>query len=184
MYRRRRRLIVPVIILILAVTAVVLFVLWWLGFFMPGWVSWAERVEANDDRADNVVESVVLKDKSMIVYSGGSEVYRSPSDYRVQDAVWTDIDADGYREIIMLCWRHDDAGDQSEQLTTSGGLGLKQHLLVFDGATEGMALLWESAPLAVRAETIRFDNARLIITEPQGKQTLWMWDGAKLVPAR
>ena len=184
MLRRYRYLILPVLVLVLLIAAGVLSFFWWRGAFLPRWITWNERVEASDDRTDGVVESVVLKEHKLIVYSSGSEVYRAPSSYHVQEAIWTDINGDGIKEVVMLYWRRGADGAESEGLAQEKGFGFTQHIAVFDGAERGMNELWDSAALTEHAEAMRFDTGRLIINASEGRQTLWMWDGEQLVPAR
>lgn len=173
------------ILLLLVVVAGVWALLWWRGVLLPSWVVWNDKLEATDGGGTDVVESVVLKEKSLVVYSAGSEVYRSPSDWKVQDALWCDINGDETKEVLMLAWVKDKGGAAVTGLTTEGGPGYSQHLYVFDGARTGMNPVFSSAPLLMEAVSLQADNAgRLIISEPLGKQTLWSWSGGVFEPAK
>ena len=163
---------------------VVLFAFWRNGAFLPSWVIWDESVDATDTHAGGVVESVVLKERALIAYSGGSEIYRTPSEWKAQDAVWQDMDGNGAHEIILLYWRRGNDGSRIDTLTGDGGLGMTQHIAVFDGISAGMHLLWDSGPLSLDAVSFRADaNNRLIISGANGEQILYAWNGAQLVSA-
>ena len=187
MRRRTKRLIkriLLIVLLLLVIGAGVWALLWWNGVLLPSWVVWNERLEATDGGGRDIVESVVLKEQTLVVYSAGSEVYRAPSDWKVQDALWTDIDGDETKEIVMLAWVKDRGGLQVEGLTCEGGIGYSQHLFVFDGPRAGMNEVFASAPLVMEAVSLQMDNGRLIIAEHQGKLTLWSFGGTTFVPAR
>ncbi|MBQ6903287.1 MAG: CapA family protein, partial [Lachnospiraceae bacterium] len=85
-------------------------------------------------------------------------------------------------EIVALYWSHDKEGAESAPLTGTGSIGLKQHIAVYDGVTRGMNMIWQSAPLATRAASIRMNEAGyLVIFEPESRQTAWVWTGDAVV---
>ncbi|MBQ4417158.1 MAG: CapA family protein, partial [Butyrivibrio sp.] len=182
MRRRGRGLIAALIGTLIILGAVVFAALWWNGFFLPSWIKWNERTEASDGADTGEVASIVLKERNLIAYNRGEEVYRTPGSWRVQDVIWQDINFDGEREIVVLYWSHDKEGAESAPLTGTGSIGLKQHIAVYDGVTRGMNMIWQSAPLATRAASIRMNEAGyLVIFEPESRQTAWVWTGDAVV---
>ncbi|MBR5969992.1 MAG: CapA family protein [Lachnospiraceae bacterium] len=184
--RRRKRnhglLIAAVLSVLVLVTVAVVLILWRGGGFVPSWAQFRDSVNATDENAQGIAESVVLKEKTLVIYSGGNEVYRSDAGWQVQDVVWQDFNGDGFREIAALYWREGAAGEASDRLTTADASGLTQHIAVFGQITDGMQPVWDSAALAVEAASFRADdNGRIVITEAEGGQSLWVFNGAKVV---
>lgn len=182
MRRRGRGLIAALIGTLIILGAVVFAALWWNGLFLPSWIKWNERTEASDGAGTGEVASIVLKERDLIAYNRGEEVYRTPGSWRVQDVIWQDINFDGEREIVALYWSHDKDGAESALLTGEGSFGLKQHIAVYDGVTRGMNMIWQSAPLATRVASFRMNEAGyIVINEPELRQTAWVWTGDAVV---
>lgn len=184
--RRRKShrglLIVSIVSAVALIALAVVLLLWRGGSFLPSWAKFNESVNATDENAQGVAESVVLKDKTLVMYSGGNEVFRSDASWQVQDVVWQDLTGDGVREAAILYWRDGAEGEASDRLTAAGASGLTQHITVFHGIAANMQPVWDSAALAVEAVSLRADDAgRLVITESGGGQSVWVWNGAKVV---
>jgi hypothetical protein len=53
--------------------------------------------------------------ESVVVYEGGTAVWRTPADWRVVDAALGDPNDDGRYEIMLALWRFDEAGYERSQ---------------------------------------------------------------------
>ena len=183
MRRKRFYTWLPALVVAVLVTAMIAVgALWFHGMFLPGWIRWNERTEALDKEDAGAVSSVVLKDRRLVVYDNGEEVYRSPSGWKVQDALWQDLDGDGAREIAVLYWSRSAAGEQSAGLTGNGSPGFSQHLVLLDDISNNLGEIWVSAPLSLQAVSVRVDaDGYLVLSEAVGRQSSWVWNGASVV---
>ena len=74
------------------------------GHFLPAWITWEKaqipcRPEAGEP------EEIVLKRRTVTVFDQGEAVWQSDREIRVQDVLWGDIDHDGAKELMLLCWK-------------------------------------------------------------------------------
>jgi hypothetical protein len=67
-------------------------------------------VQAIDLTGDGLPEEVRLEDEQVVVYEGGTEVWRGLPEWRVVDLALGDPEDDGRGEIVLALWKEDEQG--------------------------------------------------------------------------
>ena len=163
----------------LAVGACLLIVcLWWAvqGDDPPEWVVW-HTVNLTGETAWNEPERITLEDRRVALWSGDEKVWQSEPDEPVQDVLWCDIDHDGRRELMLLCWRQGRYGqsrpfweEETEEQVWS------QHIFIYDWTGETAKPIWMASDLGVEVESWSFTpESRLTLVERSGRVSAWDW---------
>ena len=167
-----KRKIVMISIAACLLAAIAVFALWRAGCFLPQWIRWNERQIVCLQGPDEIV----LEDKEVVVYCGGSEVWRSDRGVPVQDILWRDIDHDGEEELMLLCWRRGTYGDSRPFWVKRNDRSWSQHIFIYDWIGTQIHPIWMASDIRGDAAQWRFhETQRLVITDPQGKETAWDW---------
>ena len=64
-----------------------------------------ELIQSADLNQDEVMETFTLIDNHVQLISDGQVVWQSPAEWEVIQAAFTDLNADGMTELILLLWR-------------------------------------------------------------------------------
>ena len=159
---------------IVIITAFVL--LWWYGFFIPGWVDWKE---CSTDYGNGYA---VVKDRSLTLYEDDrceNIFFKSPKDSFVQDVLIKDIDMDGNEELIMLVWKHGSFGKHMPFWVKKNDKALKQHIFIYrydDNRDDRLKPVWMSSQIDYDIRSIASGiNDRIIVTDTKGESNQWMW---------
>lgn len=123
----------------LAVGACLLVIgLWWAAQEddPPEWVVW-HTADLAGEPAWGEPERITLENRRVALWSGDEKVWQSEPDEPVQDVLWCDIDHDGRRELMLLCWRQGRYGqsrpfweEETEEQVWS------QHIFIYDWTGE------------------------------------------------
>ncbi|MCM1263121.1 MAG: hypothetical protein NC313_10410 [Butyrivibrio sp.] len=126
-----RRTIIFIMTMALVCSGAVLYIVFSHRTDIPNWVKW-ESGTFYDDTGEYEIE---LRRKSAIVKYNGDVTWSSPDGVKVQQALSSDIDNDGYDELILLCWRQGHFGahkpfwiDETEMEDTEWS----QHIFVYE----------------------------------------------------
>lgn len=169
---RRVRLMAGLAVCLL--TAAGLFAAYRAGAFLPGWISWQER---RLEGTAGEPEAMVLADRTLQVLDGEAVLWQTAEGVLVQDALWCDIDRDGGRELLLLCWRRGRYGPSRpfwEEEKTDWGWS--QHIFLYRWTGETMRPLWMASDVGREVTGWSFDETRrLTLTDRDGQITAWDW---------
>lgn len=169
---RRVRLMAGLAVCLL--TAAGLFAAYRAGAFLPGWISWQER---RLEGTAGEPEAMVLADRTLQVLDGEAVLWQTAEGVLVQDALWCDIDRDGGRELLLLCWRRGRYGPSRpfwEEEKTDWGWS--QHIFLYRWTGETMRPLWMASDVGREVTGWSFDETRrLTLTDRDGQVTAWDW---------
>lgn len=144
------------------------------GAFLPGWISWQER---RLEGTAGEPEAMVLADRTLQVLDGEAVLWQTAEGVLVQDALWCDIDRDGGRELLLLCWRRGRYGPSRpfwEEEKTDWGWS--QHIFLYRWTGETMRPLWMASDVGREVTGWSFDETRrLTLTDRDGQVTAWDW---------
>ena len=140
------------------------------GLFLPRWIAWQERV------LEGETERVVLEDRTLRLLSGDTVLWQSEEEAPVQDVLWCDIDRDGGRELLLLCWRRGRYGPSRPFWEEENDRGWSQHIFIYRWTGETMRPLWMTSDLGREVTGWSFDETRrLTLTDRVGEVTAWDW---------
>ncbi len=142
---------------------------------LPAWVSWESRqILCQPERGEP--EKIVLARRTVTVYDGGTPVWQSDRDIRVQDVLWGDIDHDGAGELMLLCWRRGRYGSSRPFWVTEDEKTWSQHIYLYDWTEEAVRPIWMASDIGMEVSQWSFGEAsRLVLTDRTGGQSAWDW---------
>ena len=142
----------------------------------PAWVAW-HAADLEGQPALGEPERIVLEGRGVHIWAGGAVVWQSQTDQPVQDVLWCDVDHDGQRELLLLCWRQGRYGEsrpfwEEEDRDTAWS----QHIFIYDWTGETVRPIWMASDLGMEVEAWSFDpDTRLTLTERSGRESRWDW---------
>lgn len=167
-----------ILILIAAVgIAAVLYVLWRQGGFLPRWIEWKDT-EAFDSEGGY---EIVLYHKSVAIRYQDEIIWTSPDGVRVQDALFCDIDGDGFQELILLCWKRGRYGKYKPFWVEKDESGWSQHIFIYECQKKEIRPKWMSSYIGQDVVSVSVGEGtasphRLLLTDRDGIISSWVWD--------
>lgn len=144
------------------------------GYVLPAWISWeTERLLCQQDGGP---EQIVLERRTVTVFDRGEAVWQSDREIRVQDVLWGDIDHDGAKELMLLCWKRGRYGDSRPFWVTEDEKTWSQHIYLYDWTGGAIRPIWMASDIGLEAARWSFDETdRLVLTDRKGEQSAWDW---------
>lgn len=167
----RRRTWVWIGVAAVFIAAIAVLTAWKRGDFLPGWIQWnTASIESGEP------ERIELTRRTVTVLNHGEAVWQSDREIQVQDILWCDIDHDGERELLLLCWKRGRYGDSRPFWVTEDETSWSQHIFIYDWTADGIRPIWMASDIGLEAAAWRFDETqRLVITDRDGAQSAWDW---------
>ena len=189
----RRHLTVRILslLLITAAAPAAAFFLWQRGVFLARcspWSRWTAEKTEEAPSGDRIFR-ILLKDRRISVYSapqgssasaaGLEKTWESPSRLKIQDFLFCDIDRDGARELLLLCWYIGDPALWDSGQPVIAGKQWAQHIYIYKAMEDGsMHEHWMASRIMENIGSWQFDERlRLCLTDGSGSVTLWDWFG-------
>lgn len=160
----------------LAAAGAVLYVLWTAGAFLPGWAVW-EETDIFD--ASGRYE-ISLTGKTVAVFSGEEEIWRSPEDVKVQQVMSADIDRDGKDELVLVCWKRGRYGEHRPFWVKTDEKHWSQHIFVYEYSEREIGPKWMSSYIGQNVRSMAScrnmgGECWLILTDPGDEKSYWRW---------
>lgn len=141
---------------------------------LPLWIRWESARICGETAAEP--DEILLRGRRTTVYKGGAAVWQSERGVEVQDVLWCDIDHDGDKELLLLCWKRGRYGESRPFWVEEDERSWSQHIYIYDWTEEGVRPIWMASDIGMDAECWRFDEReRLVITERSGRESAWDW---------
>lgn len=158
-----------------ALTGAVIIYAWLNGAFLPRWILWEEKNIQHSTETEEPL-NIQLKKRCLIVQRNHKTIWESPKDIMVQNFLWCDINHDGQKELILLCWRIGRYGNARPYWIEKDEKKWSQHIYIYEYRNEEIHPIWMASDIGMDVVTFEFsEKKRLIITETSGRQTSWDW---------
>lgn len=145
------------------------------GHLLPSWISW-ETAQLSCRPEAGEPDQIVLERRTATVFHQGEAVWQSDREVRVQDVLWGDIDHDGAKELMLLCWKRGRYGDSRPFWVTEDETTWSQHIYLYDWTDGEIRPIWMASNIGMDAVSWSFDEtSRLVITDRSGTQSAWDW---------
>lgn len=145
------------------------------GHLLPSWISW-ETAQLSCRPEAGEPDQIVLERRTATVFHQGEAVWQSDREVRVQDVLWGDIDHDGAKELMLLCWKRGRYGDSRPFWVTEDETTWSQHIYLYDWTDGEIRPIWMASNIGMDAVSWSFDEtSRLVITDRNGTQSAWDW---------
>jgi hypothetical protein len=192
------------VICLAAILAVLLTV--FVSFAVAGGFGSRTRTLGDID-GDGIKEEYILVDHRLTVREGDKYLWRSPSDWRIDNFALGDVDNDGTVNLVLTLWKTGSFGSVKPFWQTAEDTSYKNHLFVYRLKNKAMKQVWCSSDLdrPIVSFTIRNvdgDGPSLVVeegkyrkmsgerytldTKAPVRRAVWRWDewGFRLVHVR
>lgn len=144
------------------------------GYFLDRWQDKTVVCDLNGDGSDEVIK---LANRHASVSGNGVLLWQSDDDWKVADVLVEDINRDGIKELLVLCWKRGSYGEYIPFWEEKNDREYSQHIFIYQSVEDGLEAVWMSSRLKpqVISWKITEDNLIHIVTD-QGEDTVWMWD--------
>ena len=143
---------------------------------LPGYTKWHTfSIEGSDEREPDLIE---LKYRRVRVIDEERVIFQSPLFCRVSNMIYSDIDRDGERELILLNYNIGEFGSRRPFWVKFDPPVYRQHIYIYDYKADDklMRPLWMASDIGVKASDLELVDEDVIrITDRNGDETNWMW---------
>ncbi|MBO4889551.1 MAG: hypothetical protein J5574_01050 [Lachnospiraceae bacterium] len=122
---------------------------------------------------DGVV--ITEKGRSITVTSGGEEIWSLPGEVLAQDFLFDDIDRDGSRDLLVLCWKRGRYGSHRPTWVKRDEIKWSQHIYIYEVREQRVKPKWMASDIGIRAASWDIKNGILSITDTSGDVSKWGW---------
>lgn len=179
MIRSKKRIltVLPVFLIIAGLSVIGVIFAWHRGAFLPSWVIWNNRSGIIETGRDDPCQfNVVLENRTLKVKnSEDSTVWESSSDLLVQDVLWGDIDHNGEKELMVLCWKIGKYGTKVPSREKEEHKWF-QHIYIYEFRNGEVHPVWMASEIGM--DVLKWDYSdekRLHIVEKNSRETYWDW---------
>ena len=159
-----------------AAAAAIFAVLYYLGLFLPGYTVWHTfSIEGTGEGEPELIE---LKGRRVRVFDKGRVIFETPIFCRVSNMIYSDIDRDSEKELILLNYNPGEFGSRRPFWVRFDPPVYRQHIYIYRyrPGEELVRPVWMASDIGVKAcdfETVSGDVIR--IRDKNGDETNWMW---------
>ncbi len=140
--------------------------------FLP---SYADPIDRSVTDAQNGYR-IEQNGRRVTVYQIGKKLWELPKENAAQDFVYEDIDHDGARELLILCWKRGRFGKHRPTWVKHDEIGFSQHIYIYEVEGDHVRPKWMASDIGADAKAIAFHDGMLVITETDGDVTKWRWN--------
>ena len=147
---------------------------------LPQWLVLHERDEDvlihsqfGDEQAH-----ISLEGGHLTIASGG--VYHSDEEWVTADCIVSDIDRDGFDEVVLHVWKQGSYGDFSPFWKDEDTDIYTGHLFIYDwdmNRDNRLKAVWMSSAMSVQSMDVSIEEGDIYILSPDGSTTTWRWEG-------
>lgn len=176
MHGNKRKKIIKMSMIAVAAAAAIFAALYYGGAFLPGYTIWHEStIEGEDEESPDRIE---LKGRRIRVYEDGKVIFRTPLFCRVSNMLYSDIDRDGAKELILLDYNIGEFGKHRPFWVKFDPPVYRQHIYIYKYRPDEKIVrpIWMASDIGVKASDFDLIEDDVIrITDNRGEETNWMW---------
>ena len=140
-------------------------------FTLPSFAEPTDKTVGDDDGSITVTET----GRDIAVYDRGVKIWELPPEVRAQDFLFEDIDRDGQREAVILCWKRGRFGKHRPTWVKRDEIGWSQHIYIFEIDDGEVKPKWMASDIGMDAAHMGYEDGAIVITDTDGIVTKWKW---------
>lgn len=125
------------------------------------------------DEADDI--TIKKKGRAITVSIGGDQVWSLEKKVKAQDFLYEDIDHDGRKDVIILCWKRGKYGKHRPSWVKHDELNWSQHIFIYRIDDKKVIPRWMASDTGVSVASWEYKDDMLFITDTDGVVTKWKW---------
>ncbi len=119
---------------------------------------------------------IVQSGRRISVYNADKKIWKLEPEVAAQDFLFEDIDHDGKKDLLVLCWKRGRFGKHRPTWVESDETRYSQHIFIYEVGQDLVRPKWMASDIGMQARSIEFDDGMLLITETDGDVTKWRWN--------
>ena len=139
--------------------------------FLPLYSHTPDRV-FHDEADDITIEKL---GRAITVSTPDGQIWSLEKNVKAQDFLYEDIDHDGKRDIMILCWKRGKYGEHRPSWVKHDEINWSQHIFIYRIDKGKVIPRWMASDMGVRAASWEYKDDMLYITDPKGEVTKWKW---------
>ena len=171
-----RKIIISVITVTAAVSAAVILNRLTAYVIMPAVFLPAYSAPSDKTTEDASGIRIVQSGRRISVYNADRKIWKLEPEVAAQDFLFEDIDHDGKKDLLVLCWKRGRFGKHRPTWVKNDETGYSQHIFIYEVGRDLVRPKWMASDIGMQARSIEFDDGMLFITETDGDVTKWRWN--------
>ena len=164
--RKRLGITIP-IVLTAALTAAVFLS----GIFLPGYSKPTDKTVKDEKKGITVVQ----KQRKIEVWERSKKIWELPSGVLAQDVLLEDIDQDGEKDLMILCWKRGRYGKKKPVWVKHDEIWWSQHIYIYRIVDGKVIPKWMASDIGMKAAHWEYEDGMLVITDKDNEKTKWKW---------
>ena len=164
--RKRLGITIP-IVLTAALTAAVFLS----GIFLPGYSTPTDKTVKDEKKGITVVQ----KQRKIEVWERSKKIWELPSGVLAQDVLLEDIDQDGEKDLMILCWKRGRYGKKKPVWVKHDEIWWSQHIYIYRIVDGKVIPKWMASDIGMKAAHWEYEDGMLVITDKDNEKTKWKW---------
>lgn len=136
-----------------------------------------ENIEINDEK--NELE-ILLYNKEVIINKQDEKIWKSEDGVKVSNIIWDDIDRDGEKELILLCWKKGRFGKHKPFWIEKDDELWSQHIFIYeyDEVKNQIRPKWMASDIGFVVEEMKYEETGLVLKDKRNDEiSIWIWNG-------
>lgn len=125
-----------------------------------------------DSGSDIVIDQTGRKIR---VFIHSDLVWELEDEVKAQDFLFEDIDHDGQKELLILCWKKGRFGKKKPTWVEEDETDWSQHIFIYEVENDTVRPKWMASDIGMEAGSWSFSEGVLFITDTKGATTRWIW---------
>ncbi len=118
---------------------------------------------------------IVEEKRDITVFIDGEKVWELDGNVLAQDFLFEDVDDDGEKELLILCWKRGRYGKRRPTWVKRDEIGWSQHIFIYEIKDMRVTPKWMASDIGMDAASWGFKDGMLYITDTKGTVTKWKW---------
>lgn len=128
-----------------------------------------------DINQDGTDEKITLCDQKITITEDDNLLWESQEEWEVTDFLISDINKDGWEEILILLWKQGNYGEYTPFWEENDD-EFSQHIFIYQWKEQRLKPLWMSSGLKPRIkEWSMMEDGRIHIITDKDEDTMWIW---------
>lgn len=140
-----------------------------------------DRLPSYSEPSDKIVKhseaNVVIEQKGrgITVRAHNDLIWELEDEVSAQDFLFEDIDHDGVKELLVLCWKKGRFGKKKPTWVEEDETDWSQHIFIYEVENDTVKPKWMASDIGMKAQSWSFLDGVLSITDTDGVVSKWIW---------
>lgn len=139
--------------------------------FLPSYSEPVDKTVTEKSEGIRIVENK----RVLFVFYDDEKIWELPDSVRAQDFFYEDIDRDGRKDMVILCWKRGRYGEHKPTWVKRDEIKWSQHIYIFGIEDGTVRPKWMASDIGMQAACMEYADGAVVITDTKGEVTKWIW---------